>query len=146
MTSKEYIITPDGLVHRNNKTLKYDINSKGYARVSLHGKRFFVHRLVAKKYIPNPNNLPQVNHINGDKLNNSVDNLEWCDNTYNNKHSYLNGRCSGNTKLSKEALQHIINVINSGNYNVKELAVKYNVAVSTIYAIKQGFNRKRLLN
>ena len=63
------------------------INRKGYKRVNLwDGCKSYpksVHRLVAIAFIPNPNNLPQVNHIDENKLNNNVDNLEWCDNDYN---------------------------------------------------------------
>lgn len=63
---------------------------KGYYHVGLHhnhvNKNYTVHRLVAKAFIPNPNNLPQINHKDENKLNNDVNNLEWCDARYNNNY------------------------------------------------------------
>lgn len=79
-----------------NKTGKPQIlkNKKlnnGYLRVHLYKDRkvkcYLVHRLVADAFIPNPNNLTEVNHINEDKTDNRVDNLEWCDRVYNATYS-----------------------------------------------------------
>ena len=54
-------------------------NGKGYRRVRLRGKTFKVHRLVAEAFLPNPDKLPYVIHLDGDKNNNDVSNLQWSD-------------------------------------------------------------------
>ncbi len=58
--------------------LKPQENNSGYLRVNIYGKLYFIHRLVAQTFIPNPDNLPEINHINEDKKDNSSSNLEWC--------------------------------------------------------------------
>lgn len=67
--------------------LKTRKNNRGYYQVHLHkdGKEYLklVHRVVAMSFLPNPKNLPQINHKDEDKANNAVPNLEWCDNLYN---------------------------------------------------------------
>ena len=89
-----YTITDDGRVFSLNyggscekKEIKQIKNIKGYKIVYLSShskdKSFFVHRLVSLAFIPNPYNLPQVNHKDENKSNNRVENLEWCSNYYN---------------------------------------------------------------
>ena len=79
---------------------------KGYLYVEIGRKKYKVHRLVAEYFIPNPKNLPQVNHIDCDKTNNNVNNLEWVTNRQNYEWSLKNGtfskeflRYKGNHKL-----------------------------------------------
>ena len=74
---------------RNNIYLKPNLQSNGYLRISLskNGKVQYknIHRLVAEAFIKNDNEYPIINHIDGNKLNNNVDNLEWCSYQHNNK-------------------------------------------------------------
>ena len=82
-----YSVSSEGRV-RNDKTgyiLKPLLDTGGYCQVKLcpNNRRVSLHRLVANAFIPNPDNLPQVNHRNEDKTDNRVDNLEWCTPSYN---------------------------------------------------------------
>ena len=68
-----------------------DIDCFGYARVRIKGKRYKIHRLVAETFIPNPEDKREVNHKDGNKLNNRADNLEWATRSENQKHAYKIG-------------------------------------------------------
>jgi hypothetical protein len=88
-----YAIDKNGNVYntKRNRILAPRINKDGYNGVYLYqdgkGTNYRVHRLVAEAFIPNPNDYKEVNHKDHNTLNNCVDNLEWCDRTYNNRYS-----------------------------------------------------------
>lgn len=92
-----YLVSNIGEVKglKRNRILSPGKNHKGYYIVSLTKKgtkkTFSIHRLVAEAFIPNPNNLPQVNHKNGIKTCNEDWNLEWTNNSGNQKHAFANG-------------------------------------------------------
>lgn len=95
------------------KILKTVKERYGYLLVNLSKngktKSFKVHRLVAEAFLPNWFDCPQINHIDEDKANNHIDNLEWCDAKYNSNHGTRNERIfrkTTNGKLSKPVLQY----------------------------------------
>ena len=102
-----YSIDENGNIYTNktNRNLKQSINKSGYNVVGLYknktNKTVYVHRIVAENYLPNPENKPQVNHINGIKTDNRLQNLEWATCSENTKHSFKIG-LSNHSKLNLE--------------------------------------------
>lgn len=83
---------------RKEKILKPNLSGAGYYQVGLCNngirKLFYVHRLVAEAFIPNPNNLKEINHKSEDKTLNTVENLEWCDRLYNMNYGDIKNKMS----------------------------------------------------
>ena len=134
--------------NEKGRILKGGLHNKGYHQicVKLEGVQstYKTHRLVAIAFIPNPDNLEQVNHIDGDKTNNRVDNLEWCDNSYNQLHKVRTGLWvpargndfHGNRKLTEQEVIEIYLAQGTAEF----IAMQYGVSRSTVWSIKEGRN------
>lgn len=141
-----------GRIHRRNEKLISQYKTHwGYLKVDLcipkSKRRFFVHRLVAEAFIPNSESKPQVNHINGIKDDNRVENLEWCTQSENQKHSIATGLKvigkgydSGTSKLNREQVEEIQRVYVFRKTKQIDLAKRYGVSVTTIKkALDNGY-------
>lgn len=142
LSLSDYTITENGEIinNRNGKKLKPQPNGKGYLRVSIGGKLQFIHRLVAEKYIPNPENKPQVNHKDGNKLNNSVDNLEWVSNMENRQHAvknllHLSGEKCPWSKITQKDVDFIRE---NKQYTARQIAEMFNISTTNVRTIRQG--------
>lgn len=102
-----------------------------------------LHRVVAKAFIPNPDNKTDVNHIDGNRENNAAFNLEWTTRLENMQHGFKTGLINntgikhGNNIYSEEQIQEVVNMIFLG-YKQSEISTKTGVKVGTIQAIRQG--------
>lgn len=89
---KGYFASPHGNIYnRHGDLMASAVDHCGYRHTILNRKNRNIHRVIAETFIPNPNNLPCVNHKDGNKQNNRVDNLEWCTHSENMLHSFRTG-------------------------------------------------------
>ena len=131
-----YFVYPNGEIYSLtfNKLIKSHNDGNGYLIVKLRennkSKNYKVHRIVAKVYLDNYKNLPQVNHIDGNKLNNHWTNLEWVSGSDNMKHAYKYG-------LMKKNRQKCVLDLQTGIYydSIKEVAFAKNINHNTMRAL-----------
>jgi hypothetical protein len=135
---------------KGTRILKYNIANNGYAMLDLckdgNIKRFLVHRLIAETLLPNPDNKPQVNHKNGNKLDNRIENLEWNTRSENQKHAIqiglrtANGEKNSQSKLTEQEVLYIRESKEKGSI----LAKKLNISHPTICDIRKNRSWKHV--
>lgn len=143
-----YWATEDGRIYstKRNKYLQQRVGPRGYMMVNLSidgkCKTFTVHRLIATAWIPNPDNKEQINHIDGDKTNNSVNNLEWCTSSQNVIHAFdtglripTKGLATKNGRFTDEDVAEVRRLYNEEHLSQYKIASIYNVTRSAIQQI-----------
>lgn len=128
-----------GLRTVKGQMLKLQTDKDGYKKAMLYCKQkckiYRVHRLVALAFIPNPNSKSDVNHINGVKYNNSIENLEWATKSENRQHAFDSGLQFGKkgedsvvSKLTEKEVREIVDLYKTDLYSTEELADKFNIS------------------
>jgi hypothetical protein len=153
MRFENYVVYPDGRIWSDYKKdfLVPQDNGTGYLKVLLriNGKpqNRYVHRLVATAFLPKPFGFDEVNHIDGNKKNNTVENLEWCTCLQNKQHAANNGLTNKGEKnhahkLTEEQIKNIRSeyVYGSKDRGQRALARKYHVSQTAIRYILNGTN------
>lgn len=126
-----------------DKDMHPNLDTSGYYQIRIWIKRKpyskKVHRLVAEAFIPNPENKPEVNHINGIKTDNIVENLEWCTRKENMEHAYANnlipilyGENHGRSKYTNKQIHEVCKLLEKNKYKVKKISKMTNVDKNTI--------------
>lgn len=127
---------------RTRSHLNYDMVSIPIKGVIEH---LLVHRVIALTFLPNPNNLPQVNHKDGNKKNNAVNNLEWVTASENQKHAFKHlgktakGVRNSQHKLNENDVRKVMSLHENGKHYA-DIAKVFNVAPTTIYCIIGGYS------
>ena len=148
----DYEISDEGEIRNahTGRIIKQYVGKDGYLRTQIAGKTRLVHRLVALTFVPSDVGKDFVNHKDGNKQNNTADNLEWCTRSENMKHDYSHGLKSsageknGRCKLSKDDVVYIRThyVPKDDTYGATTLSKRFGVAPQTICAVVSNQNWK----
>ena len=141
MKDKTYFVSNLGRFKNSSGIImdNYKVNENGYIRVFIYNKTYALHRLVALAFIPNPEKKEQVNHIDGNKLNNSVANLEWNTCSENNLHKFKIGLGNNQTrKIVQYDLE--MNKINEFN-SIVEASKQLNIGKGSISGVLKNINK-----
>lgn len=131
-----YIVFEDGRIF---KRLDPPASSGGYRFVRIGKKSYPLHRVIASAFIPNPENKPEVNHIDGNKSNNAVSNLEWVTRKENMQHALKTGLRSGNRKAKKSRAKIKIQIYRErAGLSQKQLADNLGVDPSAVSLWESG--------
>jgi hypothetical protein len=138
-----YSVTGDGKIysHIKNRFLRPGLGKDGYLVVVLvkdkTPKSYRLHRLIAKAYILNPQNLPEINHLDGNKTNNCIDNLQWVTGAQNVQHAYQNGLMARDTirKITLAQARQIRGLYQNGQYTTRKLARLFSVDAASVSRI-----------
>lgn len=138
-------------IYQQGGYLGFNVGTTQGSRNDMKFHTLRIHRLVAMAYIPNPDNLPEVNHKDGDKHNNCVTNLEWCTNLDNIRHAWANGLTyglkgskNGRAKLNETQVKEIKEKYTGKRGEITSLAKEYNVSWSLIKLIVTDKNWKHV--
>lgn len=147
-----YLCSTDGFVKnkKRNRLLKPSEDKNGYLRVVLVAnkkkKNIAVHRVVGMTFIKNPQNKPQINHIDGNKKNNTVQNLEWVTNEENRAHAFrtglacFKGEKNPNAKINTRTVKHIRKLFATGKWNKCQLARMFSISRTMVRFIVENKN------
>jgi len=141
MKDKTYFVSNLGRFKNSYGTImdNYKVNENGYIRVYIYNKTYALHRLIALTFIENPENKEQVNHIDGNKLNNCVANLEWTTCSENNLHKFKIGL--GNN-FTRKIVQYDLEMNKVNEFkSIAEAAKQLNIGKTNINGVLRNINK-----
>lgn len=146
-----YLISKDGNVYnvKRKKYLSGHLRKNGYFSFNINGKNYLQHRLLALQYIDNPESKPFINHKNGIKHDNRLQNLEWVTAKENTRHAWDNKLCKpirywkGKTGENHNTSKAIIQMDMEGNFiarhiGIRNIAIKMNIKYQSIVRCASG--------